>query len=64
MASATVSAGSVVGAIVQVLVTKQAAPSFFANTIPRFRAGSVHATGMPLALITELAHPARMTTEI
>lgn len=64
VACAPVSAGAMVGAIIQILIAKQATPALLADAIPGLGAGAVHAARMPLALVAELAHPARMTTEI
>lgn len=64
VAHAAVPARPVIGAVVEILVAEQAAPALLADAVPRPRARAVHAARMPLALIAQLAHPARMTTEI
>lgn len=53
---------AVVGAVVEVLVAEQAAPALLADAVPGLGAGAVEASRMSLALVAELAHPARMTT--
>lgn len=61
---AAVFAWPVIGAIVQILIAEQSAPALLAYAVPWFGACSVHAARMSLALVAQLAHPARMTTEI
>lgn len=63
MARPPVLAWPVVRAVVQVLVAEQAAPALLADAVPGLGAGPVEAPRMSLALVAELAHPARMTTE-
>lgn len=53
----------VIGAVVEVLVTEETAPAFLAVAVPGPAAGPVHAARVPLALVAQLAHPARMTAE-
>lgn len=64
MTRAAVPTRAVVGAVVEVLVAEQPAPALLADAVPGPRAGAVHAARMPLALVAQLAHPARMTTGI
>jgi len=52
----------VVGAVVQVLVAEHAAPSFFAQTLPRFLAITVHTTRIYLTLVASGSRPARVTS--
>jgi hypothetical protein len=56
-ASATMPAWFVIGAVVQILVAKQAAPSFVTQAVPRFLARTVEATRVPLTFVTQAAFP-------
>lgn len=56
-AGSTVLARLVVGAKVQILVAEQSAPTFVAQALPRFLAGSVHAPRVRFALIAQLPLP-------
>jgi hypothetical protein len=47
----------VVGAVVQILVAKQAAPSFITQAVPRLLARTVEATRVPLTFVTQAALP-------
>lgn len=64
VAGAAVAAGPVVGAVVEVLVAEQPAPALLAVAVPGPQAGAVHAARVSLALVAQLAHPARMTAGI
>jgi hypothetical protein len=64
VASTAVPARPVVGTVIEVLVAEQPAPALLAVAVPRLGASAVEATRMSLALIAELAHPARVTTGI
>lgn len=55
--SATVFARLVIGAIIQVLVAKQAAPSFITEAVPGFLAGPMETARIPLTLVTKAAFP-------
>lgn len=48
----------VMSAIVQILVTEEASPAFFAGALPGLLTGAMFAGWMPLTLITEGALPA------
>lgn len=61
-ASAAVAARFVVCAEIQVLITEQTAPALLAQAVPRFQACSVHAAGITLAFVAQLALPAWMAT--
>lgn len=57
-AGSTVLARFVVRAEVQILIAEQSTPAFIAETLPRFLAGSVHASRIGLALVAQSAFPA------
>lgn len=63
VARPSVVARPMIRAVIQVLVAEEAAPAFFADAVPRFGAGSVDAARVAFALVAQLAHPARMTSE-
>jgi hypothetical protein len=48
-------------AVVQILVTKQASPSFITEAVPRLLTGPVEATGVPLTFVTKAAFPSTVT---
>lgn len=50
-ASSSVSARPVVGAEIEVLVAEKAAPTFVADAVPGFYAGTMLAAGVSLALV-------------
>jgi hypothetical protein len=56
-ASATVSARFVIGAVVQILVAKQASPSFITEAVPRLLTRPVEATRVPLTFVTQATFP-------
>lgn len=56
-ASATMPAWFMVCAIIQILVTKQASPSFITKAVPRLLARPVEAAWVPLTFITQPAFP-------
>jgi hypothetical protein len=60
-ASATVSAWFVIGAVVQILVAKQASPSFIAEAVPRLLTRPVEATRVPLTVVTQATFPSTVT---
>lgn len=62
-ASTAIAAGFVVGTEVEVLVAEKTAPAFIAKTVPRFHAGSMHATWVTLALVAERAFPPRLASK-
>jgi len=47
----------VIGAVIQILVAKQAAPSFITQAVPRLLARTVEATRVPLTFVTQAAFP-------
>lgn len=60
-AGAAILARLVVRAKVQVLVAKQTTPSFVTQTLPRFLAGSVHASRIRFTLVAQLSLPSGLT---
>jgi len=56
-ASATMPAWFVIGAVIQILVAKQASPSFITEAVPRLLARPVEATRVPLTFVTQAAFP-------
>lgn len=60
-AGGAVGAGVVVGAVVQILIAPQTAPSGIAFALPRLGAGSVLATWITFAFVTFVSGPARAT---
>lgn len=58
--SSSLKAWFVIRAVVEVLVAEQSAPALLADTVPGSRAGPVHAARVPLALVAQLALPARV----
>lgn len=60
-ASAAMPAWFMVCAVVQILVTKQASPSFITEAVPRLLTGPVEATGVPLTFVTKAAFPSTVT---
>ena len=61
-ASGSVEAGAVVGAVVEVLVAKQASPSSLAVALVRLVAAAVLASWIKLALVAILASPSGATS--
>lgn len=51
-----------IGAIVQVLIAEEAAPSLLTNAFPRGGACAVHATGIFFAFVAQLSFPAGLTS--
>lgn len=56
-ASAAMPAWFVIGAVIQILVAKQASPSFITEAVPRLLARTVEATRVPLTLVTQATFP-------
>lgn len=63
-AGATVLARLVVGAVVKILVAEQTTPTFIAVTLVRLLAGSVQATWVADALVTQLSLPSQFASVI
>lgn len=55
-------ARQMIGAIVQVLIAEEAAPSLLTNAFPRGGACAVHATGIFFAFVAQLSFPAGLTS--
>lgn len=53
-----IGAGFVMGAVVQILVTKDASPAFFAGALPLLYTGTMFTGGMEFTHITKEALPA------
>jgi len=56
-ASAAMPTWFVIGAVIQILVAKQASPSFITKAVPRLLARTVEATRVPLTFVTQAAFP-------
>lgn len=61
-AGSVVAARLVVGAVVQVLVAEQTAPTLVAEAVPRLYACAVHAAWVTLAFVAKRTYPTRMTS--
>ncbi len=61
-AGATVLARLVVGAVVEILVAEQTAPTFIAVALVRLLAGSVQTTWVADALVTQLSLPSQFAS--
>lgn len=59
---ATVLAGFVIGAVVEILIAEQTTPTFVAITLPRLLAGSVKAAWVPDALVAQFALPSQFAS--
>lgn len=61
-AGATMSARPVVGAVVEVLVAEESAPTFVAQAVPGLLARAVQTTGVALALVAQSSFPTVVTS--
>ena len=58
-AGAAVLAGLVIGAVVEILIAKQTAPTLVAVALPRLLAGAVQTTWIADALVAQLSLPSQ-----